>query len=165
MNRGGIGCFTEGACEVGLENCQDAKTICVCGKVVNYKCGEESGRSVNTRTEVRHSTNKRNRNRIRRSLMRRIYMAEQQEGLTEGLKERTVEELKAQLLRVGGEPLVGKRVQCGRRGIRQASARPHEEEGASVRHPQPAGTSRRKREMHVTQPQWNVYVAPQELQG
>ena len=30
--------------------------------------------------------------------MRRIYTAEQQEGLTEGLKERTVEELKAQLL-------------------------------------------------------------------
>ena len=98
MNRGGIGCFTEGACEVGLENRQDAQTICVCGKVVNYICGEESGRSVNIRTEVEHSTNKRNRNRIRRSLMRRIYTAEQQEGLTEGLKERTVEELKAQLL-------------------------------------------------------------------
>ena len=98
MNRGGIGCFTEGACEVGLENCQDAQIICECKKVVNYICGEESGRSVKIRTEVEHSNNKRNRNRIRRSLMRRIYTAEQQEGLTEGLKARTVEELKAQLL-------------------------------------------------------------------
>ena len=48
--------------------------------------------------EGEHSTNKNNRNRIRRSLMQRIYTAEQQEGLTEGLKARTVEELKAQLL-------------------------------------------------------------------
>ena len=98
MNRGGIGCFTEGACEVGLENCQDAQTICECEKVVNYICGEEGGRSNNNQMEGEHSTNKKNRNRIRRSIIRRIYTAEQQEGLTEGLKARTVEELKAQLL-------------------------------------------------------------------
>ena len=94
MNRGSIGCSTEGACGVGLENRQDAQTICVCEKVVNYICGEE-GRSNNNRMEVEHSTNKKNRNRIRRSLMRRIYTAEQQEGLTEERKVKKVEELKA----------------------------------------------------------------------
>ena len=97
MNRGGIIYFTEGACEVGLENCQDAQTICVCENVVNYICGEE-GRSNNNQMEGEHSTNKKNRNRIRRSLMRRIYTAEQQEGLTEERKVKKVEELKAQLL-------------------------------------------------------------------
>ena len=98
MNRGGIGCFTEGACEVGLENRQDAQTICVCEKVVNYICGEEGGRSNNNRREGEHSTNKKNRNRIRRSIMRRIYTAEQQEGVTEERKPKKVEELRAQLL-------------------------------------------------------------------
>ena len=33
MNRGDIGCFTVGVCEVGLENCQDAQIICECEKV------------------------------------------------------------------------------------------------------------------------------------
>ena len=80
MNRGGISCSTEGACGVGLENCQDAQITCEYEKVVNYICGEEGGKSVNNQMEVEHSTNKKNRNQIRRSLIRRIYTAEQQEG-------------------------------------------------------------------------------------
>ena len=92
MNRGSDGCSTESACGVGLANSQDARIMCECGKDVNYICEEgivpgANKRDLNSGREVKggngrcqrlllpHSTNKKNRNQICRSILRMIYAA------------------------------------------------------------------------------------------
>ena len=131
MNRGSVGCSTESACGVGLANRQDAQTMCECTNGVNYMCGEDKVINVNVeesnnkekilsrapRWDELHSTNKRNKNRIQRSLLRRIHAAKLQEGLSEAKRKQKLEELKqtlafypkrqkARQLKECGQPLV-----------------------------------------------------------
>ena len=97
MNRGSDGCSTESACGVGLANCQDAQDMCECTNCVNYICEKvEAGtiriQNLNNEGKIfrrdlpwnkNHSTNRKNKNRIRRSLLRRIYAVNLKEGLSE----------------------------------------------------------------------------------
>ena len=107
MNRDLIGCFTESACGVGLANCQDAQIMCECIDVVNYICGEAEERNTrihNSKVEGKkssrnlpwnenHSTNRKNKNRIRRSLLRRIYAVNLKEELSEAKRKQKLEGL------------------------------------------------------------------------
>ena len=131
MNRGSVGCSTESACGVGLANCQDARFMCECVNGVNYICGEDQ--AVNTNFidsniegkrlgqdilwNENHSINKRNKNRIRRSLLRRIYAVNLKEGLSEVKRKQKLKVLtqalalypkrqKERQLNEGGQPLV-----------------------------------------------------------
>ena len=111
MNRDSIGCSTESACGVELANRQDARTMCECTNGVNYMFGEDKIANVrveesnNTENKLSqaprwdelHSANKRNKNCIRRSLLRRIHVAKLQEGLSEAKRKQKLEELKQTL--------------------------------------------------------------------
>ena len=105
MNRGSVGCSFESACGVGLANCQDAQIMCECTNVVNYICGEVEARNTriqnsnnkgrifsrDLRWNKNHLTNRRNKNRIRRSLLRRIHAVKLKEGLSEAKRKQKLE--------------------------------------------------------------------------
>ena len=131
MNRDLVGCSTESACGVGLANRQDAQIMCECTNGVNYMCGQDEVVNVNVEESnnkekilsrdllwnKKHSTNRRNKNRIRRSLLRRIHAVKLKEGLSEAKRKQKLERLtqtlalypkrqKARQLKEGGQLLV-----------------------------------------------------------
>ena len=117
MNRGSDGCSTESACGVGLANSQDARIMCKCAEDVKYICGSEvilSGTEVRDdgrqRAPLPHSTNKKNRNRIRRSILRMIYAASLKKSKETDEQRMQIDNLKEQLKYFAARPRQGKQV-------------------------------------------------------